>query len=432
MKYIKYKLIMVIMLISYIALFKWVYVTSISPLFFYMGYTYHDLSVMASILSWALPIIPMIWMPLDIQRPSQIIYWLLYLSVVIPSCIIPWYSIDMDYPLQCMLIIVLLLAFGIIGLNYKIPLVRIPRINISWKTFWIIIVFISVVLYFLVISVYGFHIKYIPLTDVYEQRSEYSINALQTSIFVSYAINWLGNVINPLLIIFGLYNKRILLIIGGIIGQLFIYSINGSKLVFLSILFILALFILIKIFKLKRFGITIVSSFIILFLVCIIIDWYSKGIFFSSLFIRRLVVTPGLLTGYYFDFFSINEKVMLSDSIFSKLAQYPYNLPFQNLIGSMYFGTTEASANANIWANAFAHFGYGGQIIFSIFFAAILWVYDSIARDKLILGILIICIYAFIFANTGLFTSLLTGGFLLSIFVTYLIPTDKTLNKFKN
>ncbi len=425
MKYIKDKAIVLIMLIIYIALLKWAYVTSISKLFSYMGYTYHDLSVIAIIISWMLPIIPIIWMPLTIQRPSQIIYWLLYLSVVVPSCIIPWYSLKLDITVLCMLIIVLLMVFGIIGLIYRIPLVRIPRINITWNIFGVIMLFIAVALYFMVVSVYGFHIKYVPLTDVYAQRLEYSIKALQTSTIVLYAINWLGNVINPVLLVWGLYKNKTLLVIGGILGQLFIYSINGSKLVFLSIVLILALFILIKIFKLKRFSLTLISLFIMLFLVCIIIDWYSKGIFFSSLFIRRLVVTPGLLTGYYFDFFSIHEKVVLSDSIFSKLAQYPYSWPFQNLIGSTYFGSIEASANANIWANAFAHFGFCGQIVFSIIFAVVLWIYDSIAQDKLILGTLIISIYAFVFANTGLLTSLLTGGFWLSVLIVYLIPVDK-------
>jgi len=80
-------------------------------------------------------------------------------------------------------------------------------------------------------------------------------------------------------------------------------------------------------------------------------------------------------------------------------------------------------SNANLWADAYANFGYVGIIVFSLLLAVVLWLYDSVAfgRDKR-LAALAIGLPAFALANTGLLTALLTNGIGLVMLLVYLMP----------
>jgi hypothetical protein len=93
------------------------------------------------------------------------------------------------------------------------------------------------------------------------------------------------------------------------------------------------------------------------------------------------------------------------------------------LIGALYFHSASNDANANIWADAYANFGYAGIICFTLLLAILLWLYDSIAvnRDTR-LAALAIGLPAFALANGGLLTSLLTNGVVLAMLLTYLMP----------
>ncbi len=80
-------------------------------------------------------------------------------------------------------------------------------------------------------------------------------------------------------------------------------------------------------------------------------------------------------------------------------------------------------SNANLWADAYANFGYIGIIVFSLLLAFVLWLYDSMAFgcDKR-LAALVIGLPAFALANTGLLTTLLTNGIGLVMLLVYLMP----------
>jgi hypothetical protein len=94
------------------------------------------------------------------------------------------------------------------------------------------------------------------------------------------------------------------------------------------------------------------------------------------------------------------------------------------LIGSVYFHSASNDANANIWADAYANFGYAGILCFTLLLAILLWLYDSMAassRDVQVAA-LAIGLPAFALANGGLLTSLLTNGVGLAMLLIYLMP----------
>src|SRR5207302_10056432 len=103
----------------------------------------------------------------------------------------------------------------------------------------------------------------------------------------------------------------------------------------------------------EKFGLTMIWGAVALIVGSIVADTISGSVTFSSLVLQRLLATPGLLTGYYMQFFSGNPKMLLSHSVLKSLVENPYGSqspPF--IIGSAYFHNASNSANANIWADA--------------------------------------------------------------------------------
>jgi hypothetical protein len=152
--------------------------------------------------------------------------------------------------------------------------------------------------------------------------------------------------------------------------------------------------------------------------------FFGYGLMAESLVGVRMTALPGLLTGYYYEFFSSHPQAHLGHSILSSLVDYPYAVEPPYLIGARYFHSASNDANANIWADAYANFGYAGIVLFTILFAILLWLYDSIATGSrnTRVAALAIGLPAFALANGGLLTSLLTNGVALAMLLVYLMP----------
>jgi hypothetical protein len=92
------------------------------------------------------------------------------------------------------------------------------------------------------------------------------------------------------------------------------------------------------------------------------------------------------------------------------------------IIGSLYFHGVDA--NANVWADAYANFGYVGIFCFTLLLAIVLWLYDSMAVDRdMRFAALVIGLPAFALANGGLLTCLLSNGMALAMLLVYLVPS---------
>jgi hypothetical protein len=140
-----------------------------------------------------------------------------------------------------------------------------------------------------------------------------------------------------------------------------------------------------------------------------------------------MILLPGLISGYFYEFFSINPKAYLGHSIFSSFINYPYSSTPPIVVGEHYWGQSiiTANANANIWADGYANFGYIGMVLFSILLGFILWIYDSISsKINFKIAVLMLCIPAFSLSNSALLTTILTHGIGLTILLLYLMPNE--------
>jgi hypothetical protein len=424
------RILVIVGTLTYLFVLHWVYVEMISPRFSYMGYTYHPPDLKYLVSAWLIGMIPSLWMPIAHKRPSQLVYWMLYVLVLVPASMIPLYTLHADPGKLLLFAFLLMASFALLGVIYVLPLFPIPRIKIPPLLFWFVIILLSLVFYLQIVSVFGFRFHFVPLLDVYRVRYEYRDVLSESGVFVAYAIGWQSQVINPLLIITGLVRKKLSLLIIGVLGQIMIYSITGFKSVFFSGVFLFILWFVMKQNR-NRFGLCMIWGMVGLVCLSYLVDSLTQSLTATSLFVRRTIITPGLLTGYFYDFFSENPKALLAHSILKDVFHYPYHLDPSNLIGYLYEGDAETSANANIWADAYANFGMWGVLAFTLLLAFVLWTYDSLAKSREhLIGSLLLAVHSMTLSNSALLTSLFNHGLGLTWLIVYLMPkTSLSLEK---
>lgn len=406
----------------YGGLLSWVYIDLVSPAFAYMGYVYYSPSSSMVMLAFAAAALPALWMPLVVKRPSQVVYWILYVLVYIPASIIPFYTLRMEDGKVVAFSLSLLAAFAILGASTRLPYLPIRRLELPPVLFWLGIALISAVFYGLIVATYGVRFDVGALSDVYDVREKYKESG---GGLVSYAIAWQSGVINPLIMAYGLVTRKPGLVAAGLFGQMFIFSITGQKSIFFSLLLNIVLLLLLN-RKKSGFGISMLYGAAIFTVLCVLVDAFLEDMVLVSLFVRRLILTPGLLTGYYYEFFTNNPQVHLAHSIFKSFLDYPYTMKPVYVIGYQYMGSASMAANANLWADSYANFGYLGLFVFTMLLGAVLWLFDSITRHcEYQVKCLMLGIPTFALSNSALLTTLLTHGILLALILAYILPSIK-------
>src|ERR1700685_768744 len=76
---------------AYVACFQWMYINYLDPTWAYFGFDYYPVSTKYVVLAWFLSLLPSLWMPIHLTRPSHLAYWVLYITVVVPSMFVPLY-----------------------------------------------------------------------------------------------------------------------------------------------------------------------------------------------------------------------------------------------------------------------------------------------------------------------------------------------------
>ena len=407
----------------YLVLLTSYYVRVVAPAFEYAGYVYHrPPTYVPVVLAAVLAMLPACWLPIKLRRPSQAVVWFLYVLVFVPSCVIPFYSIDVNRWLLFSRACLLFLALVLLEAMYRLPKLRLPLPRAWPLAFWVSVGVISVAFYGYIVAAFGFDIRVLTLADVYLVRDEYKETIREAGRFVPYVVEWQANVINPLLIAQGLLGANPLLFGIGIAGQLFIFSITAYKSVLLSAVLVISLLVALEGGG-KRFAAYVVWGSVVLIGVPWLIDHILGAPLVSFLLGRRLAVVPGLLMGYYMDFFSTHSQTFLGESIFRSMTDYPYTLSVPNLIGYNYLRNVDTGANASLWADGYANFGAAGVLGMTVVLGVFFWVFDGVAeyRDRR-MGVLLLGVPAFTLANSGLLTTLLTHGMGFALLVFYAMP----------
>lgn len=419
-KVLRSRMGMVLICVLYVVTFSVVYEWVIVPGWGYEGFHSRATSTREAIAG-VLASSPGLWMPIKLERPSQVLYWMLYLLVLVPTCLVAVSALEDQSSGPILLAACLVVVFALTGLVYRLPLLPLPPVQLKGYEFGTILILLSAIFYAFLFSHFGFRFHFVSLEDIYTVRAQYENTLSQGSTLVAYAISWQAWVINPFVMAMGLRWRRLSWFLMGVAAQFAIYSITGFRSMFFSAG--LLLYLLWSMRSGTPFGTRLVSTWTAVFAGAGALKLLGYALTPAALVNVRMAALPGLLTAYYYDFFSSHPHAQLGHSIFRSLVDYPYAVQPPYLIAFTYFHSATMESNANLWADAYANFGYIGIIIFSLLLAFVLWLYDSMAfgRDKR-LAALAIALPAFALANTGLLTALLTNGIGLVMLLVYLMP----------
>lgn len=406
--------------VTFVSILRWI----ISVRFAYEGYEYLPIDrVDGWIWAWSLAILPAMFLPIEVRKPSQFLVWILTLIVYIPAILVPPYALGFGFeyaPYQAVLFVCLTILSGV-GL---LPAVRLPVVQWSLRTYIIGLLAYSVVILGYIISQVGLPTSIPSFANVYAQRSAYG-EAFSSPGPLTYLIAWQTSVINPLLILIGLSKRKWTIVGIGLALNVLMYSIAGHKSHLLSSVLVIGLFVLLNIAARLR-GTLLAIGAIVLMTITSLMYTVGDMIFPVSIFVRRLIAVPGMLTGYYFEYFSesgFTERFGPLSILFNPIRM---DLSTPNTIGLEYFGNERMAANANFWADGFSAFGLTGVVLATLFLAILLWIMDSltVARTALVATpLFVVAMYSL--TNSALPTSLLTHGILFTVLVVLLYPASE-------
>ena len=398
--------------------------TILSPLFGYQGLTYRSASTWTDIYVLGLILLCTALTPVCYRQPSDGVLYALLLLVVIPVLAVA--ATDPVFAnVAGDLIVSISGAYLLLAALSMVP--RPPRQSADHPPLrqpWIIAVVLSVASYGMMFATFGIQFRLLTFSDVYNVRTVFTD---QASGPLNYLLNWQANVINPLFIVYGVRSRRSLLFVAGILGDLLIYSTTGYKSVLFSAL--VAMTILFALRK-KALAVTrpatgmgIGVAFAALVTVAVAIDRVNHSIFWTSLFVRRMSLVAGVNTGYYFQHFSSSPKAHLAYGLIGAVLGKDGVTPPPQQIAFAVYHTAVGDPNANIWADAYANFGYVGVVAFTLILAGFLWVYDRVAQNSdRRTAMVLITVSALTLVNSALFACLLTHGMLLALLVIRQCP----------
>ncbi len=380
-----------------------------------------------------LALLPALLLPYSLSRPSALILWWLYLAAYIPSILVPGLNLIMPFEELLPFQITLLLCMGILCWAASGRLLAVPQITVSPTLFWPAFLLVWVASLGYVCMNAGANTLVNNLASLFNGATEYTLRGaykaelLESGRGLAYVVGQLGGAFNLFLIAFGLQYRRRMCWVAGIIGQLIVFSLTGFKSALLSFLVLAFVAVIMRRWR-RSFSLALISGLIAIILVCAIADRAIGNVFFSSLITRRVLATPGLLTGFYFDHFS-------------KVPPVGVELPFSydptvmgpaSEIGFVYCGSSDTVANANLWAMGFARLGMPGIVGYTILSAFVIWIYDSLsARRNLELAVLLVVVPAIALSNTLVTTVLISEGGLAAALLLYLSPSPEPDKAFK-
>jgi hypothetical protein len=395
----------------------WAYTKHFSPLFAYHGLIDARPPPTAILTVAAFATLPAIWLPLSARRPSTILLWFLYLPGYVPTTVVPLF-INGDLSRVLPFDIALAASMATLAVILRLPPPRITAPHLSLATFTRALVVTGILSTAYVASAFGVHSP--PgLADVYGTRADFG-TALGGASAAGYLIPWAGNATNPMLMTLGIARRRPGLVALGLAGQVLIYSVTGFKSVLFSIALVPLVYLAVSAGR-RTFGLAVATAAPVILVLAVVGntlagDW-SLGL------ARRVFATPGQISGYYFDYFSIHPIYGLSHSFLRWFVSSPYDVDPPVLIGSVYFPGGTDNANAGLWADAFANFGFAGIAAFTLVAGAVLWLVDGLGRGRdARVAAPLLAIAGLTLGDSALFTTMLTNGLGLSCALIALMP----------
>lgn len=345
------------------------------------------------------------------------IYLLLIFFFYIPNAILFSFG-DFSYaPFLCNVFFV---SFFVTSFYFKF---KIPSFSFSENTKIIGLIGLSILI--VIPIVYRFksdiHLNTLFLKDIYETRAIFSEKL--TGI-VSYLYHISVKTILPIGLVFFMIRKKPVFIVLYFLILIYLFVISGNKLVYFTSTILLSFYYLGKDYVSKINYFFIIT--IVLFISFPFIDAYvikARNSILVGTFVNRFLFTPAILTQWYFEFFDGKPFYFAESHVFNMFIKSPYDMPVGFLISKVYLNEPTVYANNGVVSDGFMNLGYGGVVLFSVVFAALFGLFNSLKLHVGYFGLFFSYIYVFL--SAPFLSCFITGGVFLFIILAIFILRDK-------
>lgn len=412
-------------ILIYSFLYYYIYRTEIFPTWEYLGFRMYAKDNVGLYAGIFLISASYFTMPRRVAKASDHLLWLLYALAFIPIEItlgisgtiqnVPVYQVSLFGSFSIAVLMVASMeerswsAQRTVADTYAPTRTRGPKISHVLLIFSIVSVLLLAAQFHSIMSFAG-------MTEIYEQRdrvSNYGINALS-----GYLILWLTYAISPLLLLYGIFSKRIIYIFLSIVSVLIIYSITASKAALIILLFCLCIYFLRRT-AFKRVPYIVIFLPAIPLILLYLFNTLSGGTGLPILrYLLDVVVVRGVAVQaknfvLYAEFFSHNPLTYYSHVTgISWIIQNPYSVPLGQVISAYATGSYDGNSNAGIWStDGLAAAGNVGIILVGIMLGIFLRFLNMLTKDvDYTFASVVVVPLVMLMVNVSMFTTLASGG----------------------
>jgi hypothetical protein len=356
-------------------------------------------------------------MPLYFNRPSTLFIYSLTFFVYIPGLVIAmlnrvdaletYFWLFFNFCIGLVVCSLLVRMAGGQLLKEKAP----SRFMIGFNLCGALVCFI------VLFATYRDVLSFSGLNEIYLQREK----GAATSLFIGYSQVYLAYFFSPVLFVFGVLYKRLLLALLGFSGFIFIYMITAERTVLL-LPFILLLVAMA--FKTRGFGARNGYGLFLLgaVFVALISMLFEQSHIVSQLgiyFFMRLIAIPGLFVSQYYDLFSVQgythwSHVSVIGNLFEVPSAYAGDEKWPALgkiLAERVLGIQSQSNAGFVATDGVAALGSIGVLLICLLYSGWLLLLDYVARGWSLLFLMTVLFpLAFITTNGSFFTVLTSFG----------------------
>ena len=236
----------------------------------------------------------------------------------------------------------------------------------------------------------------------------------------SYFNIWTQKVFNPLLLAFGLYRRNRILVLFALLMQVYFFAVTQHRLhLFVPVLVLMIYWLYARNISISRLYVYAASGVLAMLGITLALELDAA----AAIVLRRAFFVPASVTFSWIEYFVANPKVYFADNLLAGGADTIYTRPLPLYLGDVIAPGRSLAFNTGIVGTGFAQLGMTGVILYAGILGAIVKFVNALIRQ----GVPVFLAAAILFtslrtawADSDLFTTLLTHGILVSVFIVWL------------
>lgn len=377
-----------------------------------------EFDLLRYLLSYSIVVLLAMFLPLRNDNLSGVFFAIAMIFLIVPMTVM--YGFDSSLPGDAILagVVAVVAAFSAVAI--RIVRVRIPlaKAGQGIATF-LALGFVAYFLAWSFVSGAAANINF-DFTQIYEYR-EIAGGLLDVGVF-SYLNVWAQKVFNPLLLALGLYRRNRLLVLFALAMQIYFFGVTQHR----AHLFVPVLIVMVYWLYLSRISISrlylIAGTGLLVFLGLTLVANLDAA---AAIVLRRAFFVPASVTFDWVAFFLERPKVYFADNLLAAISDSVYSgrtLPF--FLGDYMAPGRQLAFNNGIVGAGFAQAGLTGVALYAFLLGLVVKFVNALIRQGLpvfIAAAILIAPLRTAWADSDLFTALLSHGIAMSVIVLWLL-----------